>query len=91
VNDTPAPTVRPGQVWADNDKRTSSDPRGQRYIYVHSVGHDGRATCEAWYGDECGNSRTVRIRLDRFRPTATGYRLVTDVPATDTAEESRRA
>lgn len=67
-----------GQVWQDNDPRVSEGYRGVRLVQIHSVDDDGKATCTAWY-PECGSvERRVRIRLDRFRPTATGYRFVRD-------------
>lgn len=58
---TPAPAV--GQVWADNDPRGYG--RRLRIVEIdgtHAVVHDG--------------TRQSRIRLDRFRPTNTGYRYV---------------
>lgn len=58
---TPAPGV--GQIWQDND------PRGHgRQVHIleiddtHAVVHDGK--------------RRSRIRLDRFKPTRTGYRYM---------------
>lgn len=63
----PIPSVRPGQVWADNDSRS----RG-RTVRVVSVDDDGKATVRS-------GGKLTRIRLDRFRPTSTGYRLVEDV------------
>lgn len=64
------PAVEPGQLWIDNDKRSSRT----RYVRVSSV-QNGLAVCEAWYDEAGAKSRTVRIRVDRFRPVATGYRL----------------
>ena len=63
----PTPAVRPGQIWADNDKRSAG-----RRITVTSVGQT-HAMVETSLG------RRTLVRLDRFRPTSTGYRLVTDV------------
>ncbi len=62
--------VEAGQLWVDNDPRNS---RGARYVMVSSVG-ETHARCESWYEHGGGHSRTVRIRLDRFKPTSTGYR-----------------
>lgn len=60
-------TVEVGQVWADND------PRGYgRKLRVVEVDQT-HATVEA-VADQRG--RRTRIRLDRFRQTANGYRLV---------------
>jgi hypothetical protein len=70
------PTVRLGQIWADND------PRGYgRKVRVVEIG-DTHATVELHQPRHPVSSakpgRRTRIRLDRFRPTSTGYRLVTD-------------
>jgi hypothetical protein len=67
-------TVRPGQIWADNDKRSNGrelriERVDDQYAYAVSPGRGGRF-------------QQTRIRLDRFRPTSTGYRLVQDVEAT---------
>ncbi|MGR6915392.1 hypothetical protein ACU635_14200 [[Actinomadura] parvosata] len=67
-------TVRPLQVWADNDKRCSG-----RTVRVDEV--DERfAYCTVLTPRE-GSTRTghrVRIAINRMRPTATGYRLISD-------------
>ena len=76
--------VRVGQVWADNDKRHPG-----RYVQIaelpsqlyYSVGDGYRvAVCRLVVRRSDGawepTGRVTRIRLDRFRPTATGYRLV---------------
>jgi hypothetical protein len=64
------PDVKLGQVWADNDKRA----KGRRVLVV---GLDAtHATCSNHPQDF---GRRYRIRLDRFRPTSTGYRLESDV------------
>jgi hypothetical protein len=68
-----APEVRVGQVWADNDKRN----RARRYIQITAIDGD-KAVCEAWYDEPSSKARTVRIRLDRFKPTSTGYQLVSE-------------
>lgn len=62
--------VARGQLWVDNDPRNS---RGTRFVMVTEVG-ETHAICEAWYEHGGGHSRTVQIRLDRFKPTSTGYR-----------------
>lgn len=52
-----------GQIWQDNDPRGHG--RRIRIMEIddtHAVVHDGK--------------RRTRIRLDRFRPTSTGYRYV---------------
>ncbi len=58
-----------GQIWQDNDKRN----RAPRFVRVTAV-NETHARCEAWYEEAGATSRTVRIRLDRFKPTS--YRLV---------------
>lgn len=68
-----APEVRVGQLWRDNDSRN----RAPRFVRVTGI-EQYRAVCEAWYEEPGATSRTVRIRLDRFRPTSTGYRLIED-------------
>lgn len=90
LEDLPGPGVRVGQVWTDADYRnagrtlrvdTISDGRAVCTILTNADGHqrlldDKRGS----YGGQDMRGKTVRIRLDRFRPTSTGYRLVTDVP-----------
>lgn len=99
-NEGGAVQVKVGQVWADNDPRTSGNrmlrvdaiearlPVGRR----RSVGkgdalpdHPTHAVCMLGFlrGDRFMPHLTGRqtiVRLDRFRPTSTGYRLVSDVP-----------
>ena len=83
--------VRPGQVWADNDVRckgrtvrvaevgpltaiceilTNSDAH-QEYV-------DGVRSVAGYRPDDMRGMRT-EIKLRRFRPTSTGYRLLEDV------------
>jgi hypothetical protein len=67
-------TVRVGQVWADLDKRSKG--RRIRVLEVgqyHATVRDADAVPGAW-----PPARKTRIRLDRFRPTSTGYRLVSE-------------
>lgn len=58
--------VRVGQVWQDCDKRMAG-----RRVTVVAAGPT-HATVE-----DAGGKQT-RIRLDRMRPTSTGFRLVSD-------------
>lgn len=75
-----ADRVAPGQVWVDNDPRVHL--HGKRFVEVVRV--DGsHATVRGYRTHILPNgkikkvySRTTRIRLDRFRPTSTGYRRV---------------
>jgi hypothetical protein len=69
--------VRPGQIWQDNDKR--SHGRQVRIIEVD----DTHAVVELHVPRGAGHrgakpGRRTRIRLNRFRPISTGYRLVED-------------
>ena len=75
-------TVKIGQVWADNDARSVGrtvkvididhpQAPGLRYALVETV------TDPTDYPPEKPRiGKRSRIRLDRFRPTSTGYRLV---------------
>lgn len=76
--------VKVGQLWLDNDKRNRAD----RFVRVTAIEEQVDpfkhhrykvATCEAWYDEPGAKSRTVHIRVDRFKPNTTGYRLVEDV------------
>jgi hypothetical protein len=87
---TDAPTVKPGQIWADNDKRAAG-----RTLRVERVLGD-KAQCtiltntdvaqkqiDEYQGRACPWARDMRgkktwISLARFKPTNTGYRLVQD-------------
>lgn len=91
------PSVRIGQVWADNDKRAAG--RELRILYLWSRPQTFReangqqpadvhyANCVVVRDDRKGRvaprtvGRHVDIRLDRFRPTSTGYLLIKDVPS----------
>jgi uncharacterized protein DUF6354 len=68
--------VKVGQVWEDTDPRR--DPwRRLRVVEIRDTPTQ-YAVCDV-LGRE--PKRTTTIRLDRFRPGSTGYRLVKDVPA----------
>ncbi len=81
------PDVRVGQVWQSTDKRDDDrrlkvlrlDEDRVRVWSVNRMAYEERtyfyAICRrVLNGEEVG--RYLRIRLDRFRPTSTGYRLV---------------
>jgi len=86
--------VRVGQVWADNDPRISKhSPRLLRVERIDENGSsqnghphaecvlverltDGAGQPTGWARR---TTRISRIRLARFKPTQTGYRLVEDV------------
>ncbi len=78
-------TVKPGQIWQDCDPRSYGrhllveaieEPRGSGQALVPAcavvirVGIDGRVH---------GRSKRTRIKLDRFKPTSNGYRLIRNV------------
>lgn len=62
--------VEPGQLWIDNDPRNSCT----RYVRIHEVDEE-YAHGMSWRDEVGATSRPTRIKLARFRPTATGYRL----------------
>lgn len=70
--------VKPGQVWTDNDWRSKG-----RLLKVLAV-DETHATVQS----PSGLGRMTRIRLDRFRPTSTGYRLVK--PTDDRPEQGSK-
>jgi hypothetical protein len=79
--------VRPGQIWADNDKR--SEGRQVRVVAVDAthatvelIAQRGRPARGAEGEQRAKPGRETRIRLDRFKPTSTGYRLESDAPET---------
>ncbi|MDX3230571.1 hypothetical protein [Streptomyces sp. ME19-01-6] len=68
------PTPAVGQIWQDNDPRSNS--RKVRIVEIdgtHAVVelHQPRLPVSS-----AKPGRRTRIRLDRFRPTSTGYRYV---------------
>jgi hypothetical protein len=74
-------TVRVGQVWRDNDKRGY----GRTVCVIETDAT--HAVVELVVGRGVGSQqakpgRRTRIRLDRFRPTSTGYVLVQDTEET---------
>lgn len=72
----PGPEVKVGQVWKDRDRRNSA-----RRILITGVepkqdGAHAYALVKVIDPDGVGlGRRTYRIRLDRFRPSSTGYDL----------------
>ena len=83
--------VKPHQIWADNDRRNDG-----RTIRVDAI-ENGKAVCtvltnstkaqkeldRGTAGFQDTRGRVTRISLSRFRPTSTGYRLVSEGEATD--------
>ena len=84
VCQTTAPAVEPGQIWADNDPRAYD--RKLRVVEVDAT----HATVELYQPrypvSSAKPGRRTRIRLDRFRPTSTGYRLVRHADGTPAGE-----
>jgi hypothetical protein len=76
------PEVRVGQVWADNDKRSAG--RTLRIEHIGYEDHDGNevppyAACRVLTNKPgCRTGHQVAIRLARFKPISTGYRLVSE-------------
>lgn len=79
--------VKPGQVWADNDKRSGQRTlrveRLTEYLYSSGglIGPVPYAVCTVLTdrsGKPVKSGRRVEIRVSRFRPTSTGYRLVSE-------------
>lgn len=86
------PDVRAGQVWADNDSRvTGRTIRVDEVDATHAtctiLTNDATTQgnldnpSQASYQPKDRRGATTRIAIKRFRPTSTGYRLLTDVPA----------
>ncbi|WP_439947216.1 hypothetical protein [Streptomyces sp. BBFR109] len=74
MTDTPTPAT--GQIWQDNDKRAED-----RFLLIERLdqthAHVRQVTRTA--GGEpvpLPGVRGTRIRLDRLRPTSTGYRYI---------------
>ena len=73
MTETPTPAV--GQIWQDNDPRSYG--RRLRIVEIDAT----HAVVELCRPRGVGHNRAkpgrrTRIRLDRFRPTSTGYRYV---------------
>lgn len=82
--------VKPSQIWADNDPRSTG-----RTLRVEHITVTGKAFCtiltnsdetqrEVDHGTQRATGyrpkdmrgRTTFIKLSRFKPTSTGYRLI---------------
>lgn len=74
--------VKPGQVWADNDWRSAGRTLEVEEVWQAKYSKHRYATCKVLTARDGANAssvgKRVRIRLDRFKPTSTGYRLVTE-------------
>lgn len=72
---TEQPAPAPGQIWQDNDPRSYG--RRLRIITID----DTHAVMELAVPRDAGHQqakpgRRTRVRLDRLKPTSTGYRYV---------------
>lgn len=66
--------VKVGQVWEDNDPRQKKEGIAVRRVKILEI-VDGRALVQ----HPSGMGRKTKVRVNRFRPTASGYKLVEDV------------
>lgn len=84
------PDIRAGQVWQDCDPRAHN--RQIRIVTIdsdHAVAElitPRQVTTLAGQAITARPGRRTRIRLDRFQPTKTGYRLVQDAPTDSDAD-----
>lgn len=81
----------PGKLWEDADPRILKEQGQRRRVRIESVEGD-RARVLSWYERPATGAvgvtvwerrsapRPSTIRLDRFKPNRTGYRLVEDAP-----------
>lgn len=71
--------IRPGQVWADNDRRCEG-----RTVRVDSVDASfAECTVLTAVGGGTPKIRKVRLLLDRLHPVSGGYRLIQDSEEND--------
>ncbi|MFE1192894.1 DUF6354 family protein [Streptomyces olivaceoviridis] len=76
---TDTPTPAPGQIWQDNDKRSYG--RRLRIVETDAThAHVELVTPRGAGHQQATPGRRTRIRLDRFRPTSTGYRYISGGP-----------
>lgn len=92
--------VKAGQLWEDNDPRVESWTNGgRRRLRVVAVGQPGPNTARvvSWYEVPDGEGGFKRmtadrpgvIKLRRFVPSTTGYRLIEEAgDVRDSAERS---
>lgn len=82
--------VRNNQIWQDADPRIEREMGARRLLRVVAVGEPGRSLARvvSWYEKPDGEGgwmlaspvRPSTIKLERFKPTSTGYRLIEDAP-----------
>lgn len=63
--------VKVGQIWLDWDVRFRSSPCYKKVIKVTET----HAYCESYRAGQSTPIRKTRIRLNRFKPNSTGYKL----------------
>ena len=80
--------VKPGQIWADNDCRVrlvnGAPFRLIKVLVVEQatspIGKGGYAAVTSSFDGGKHWYRKSRIRLNRFKPTANGYKLYQEAP-----------
>lgn len=65
--------VRARQVWASNDRRDIADGLRQRLEVLGVLGDMVK-----FYNQD--TERRTSVRMDRLKPTSSGYRLVSEAP-----------
>lgn len=86
--------VKPGQIWADNDLRSKGRTLEVISVYQSRIA-DSVAVCkiltneeetqrlidnpQGSYAPKDRRGKTTTIKVRRFKPTSTGYRLIQDV------------
>lgn len=66
--------VKVGQIWKDNDKRAC-----EKFLRITAVGELKAEVEASWDKSQWFSNRPILLK--RFKPNATGYRLVEDVDA----------
>lgn len=64
--------VKVGDIWEDCDARMT-----KRHLLVKEIAGDKATVVEVSKVTRREVGRKVKIRLDRFKPTSTGYRRIT--------------
>ena len=73
-------TVKVGQIWESTDSRVRTLPEEERLQYQFKVVKiDGPYATVARVIPKFHQPALRQIRLDRFKPNSTGYKLVKDI------------
>jgi hypothetical protein len=64
--------VKVGQIWQDNDKRFVHTPRNIKIVNIDYK--KNTAGCK-----NVQTNKYTMIRLDRFKPNSSGYKLLVNV------------